>query len=150
MIEFNSHVFEGNAQFSDGGSVVFHVISDTPLVRVSGFVKFGGSITVDASHLPKNISNTTLMTFNSSIGRFDPVRIDSQLCSPGVHYLANSLVLDFKINNDDCQKDPISFLWVLWVSIGLFILTVAVILVIYIVKKLGIKTKTKTNYYKSW
>ena len=39
----NSHGFEGNAHFSDGGAVVFHAISESPLVRVSGCVKFGGS-----------------------------------------------------------------------------------------------------------
>ena len=122
--------------------------SDTPLVRVSGCVKFGGSITVDVSHLPKNISNITLMTFNCSIGSFDLVRIDSQACLSGLHYLAKSLVLDLK-NNDDCQRDSIPFLWVLWIFIGLVIFLVVVVLVFFIVKKLEILTiitPTKPTY----
>ena len=140
------HDFEGNVHFSDGGSVVFHVTSDTPLVRVSGCVKFGGSITVDFSHLPKNISEITLMTFNCSIGSFDLVGVDSQVCSAGLHYLENSLVLDFKSNSDDCQQDSIPFLWVLWIFIGLVIFTVVAIFVFFIMKKLEILTITKPKY----
>ena len=127
-----SHVFEGSVQFSNGGFVVFHATSDTPLVKVSGCVNFGGSISVDISKLPKNISTITLMTFNCSTGKFDHVDIES-LCSSGLHYLENSLVLDLK--NDDCQNgDSIPFLWVLWIFIGLIGITIIVIVVYSILK----------------
>ena len=125
------HDFEGNVHFSDGGSVVFHVTSDTPIVRVSGCVMFGGSITV-AINVPHS-PNITLMTFNCSTGSFHLVDIDGQFCSPRLVYLKNSLVLDLN-NGNECQKgDSIPFLWVLWIFIGLIIISV-VVAIFFIVK----------------
>ena len=66
---FHSYFLAGNANFSDGGFVTFHA-SNTPAVRVSGCVKFGGLITVDTSQLPKGVSNITLMVFNCSTATF--------------------------------------------------------------------------------
>ena len=120
------------------------MVSDEPLVRVSGCVNFGGSIKVDVSpNLPTNVSTITLMTFNCSIGRFDHVDIDNRFCS--LDYLEHSLVIDLHY----CQKgDSIPHLWVLWIFIVLVILTVVVMLVYYIVKKLEIMSLTKPKLSK--
>ena len=119
--------------------------SDTPLVRVSGCVSFGGSITVDVSLLPKNISSITLMTFNCSTGSFDLSEIGGQSCSSGIHYLEKSLVLDLK-TSDNCNRDSIPFLWVLWIFIGLVILSVVVMVTFCIVKsRLEIKNPSLTT-----
>ena len=129
--ESSPHVLEGSIQFSNGGFVVFQVTSDTPLVKVSGCVNFGGSITVNASHLPTNISSITLMTFNCSIGRFDFVDIGSQSCSPSLQYFEKSLVLNLK----DCQKEnPIPLIWVLWLFIGLILFAIVVITIFFTVR----------------
>ena len=129
--------FEESVQFSNGGFVIFHMESDKALVKVSGCVTFGGSITVafNVLHSPNNISTISLMTFNCSTGRFDHVGIDTvQSCSTGLDYLAHALVINLR-NNDDCQKeDSIPFLWVLWIFIGLVVLAVAVMVVGFIVK----------------
>ena len=113
---------------------MFRVMSNMPLVRVSGCVAFGGSITVDVTLLPKNISNITLMTFNCSTGNFNFI---SSNCSHQLEYLAHSLVLNLDINN--CQKGdlPKSYFWILWIVIGLTAIVI-VILAIYI-------TKTRKN-----
>ena len=95
LIEF-SCFFEESVQFPDGGFVVYHMESDTPLVKVSGCVTFGGSISIAIPQNP-NISIITLMTFNSSTGRFDHVDIDGvQFCSARLEYLPQALVLDLK------------------------------------------------------
>ena len=128
------HCFEGTVYFSDGGFVVFQVTSNTPLVRVTGCVKFGGTITVDTSHLPKNISNITLMTFNCSTGIFDNVEGDAT----DLHYVENSLVLKLKYDDDQQQVGGDSYFstmfTVVWVILSLVIAAIIVLAVCFIVK----------------
>ena len=87
---------------------------------MSGCVTFGGSISVDVSRLPKNVTSITLMTFNCSRGSFDNVDIEG---STGLRYLDNSLVVDLpnniNNNNNGESQNAMAFLWVLWVVVGL-------------------------------
>ena len=140
----NFSLLPGNVYFSDGGYIDFHVTSKTIPIQVSGCVNFGGSVTIDVSRLPKNITNITLLTFNCSTGNFGLVEIDSESCSHRLDYQANALILELKF--DDCQRegDSIPYLWVLWIFIGLVVAIVVVVVVSFIVKS------SNTRMLKVW
>ena len=99
---------------------------NTPPIRVSGSVNFGGSVTIDVSLHPKNVSKITLMTFNNSTGKFTQLDgIENQICPQlQLNYYAQALVID--LNFDDCEGHSIPYLWVLGIALGLVVVIVVV------------------------
>ena len=130
----------GNAHFLDGGFVIFHVVSNTPIVRVSGNVNFGGSITVDTSLLPKGLSNITLMVFNSSTGRFS--QLDNQFCSQQLDYLPHALVLDLDVHCLGNGDSNVPYLWILLIFVIVVVVAIIIgVIIHFIVKKKDLESR---------
>ena len=105
--------------------------SNTPPVRVSECVDFGGSLTVDLSQHPKNVSNITLMTFNCSTGNFSSFAAigvtSNDFCGPELQYLPNALVLT--LSDDDCNNKKEGSSPSLWIYSSVAIVIPAAIVV---------------------